>query len=408
MAMDVTTDLYVRLGIDRTLDEAGIRKHLNKLRSQNAKRRQNPPSEEKGAALAEEAKLINEALQTLCNKEMRQQYDEALQVAYDSGKIFSRQEKAYADILEQALEFYNDNKYTEAIDLAQKLVDGQTNDVRAYDLLARCYAETGKYAPAVDVLNKATSIFGDTPDLCQLGARVLSNAGEFDMAQLWVNRLMQVAGGSSLAHAEQIYLHLMKSDENLAFQEIDHYIAEHPEDGVFKRQMAYALVGHKYAYYKEDASDHTIYLDTQEGYEKCVAICEKAVSLYQDDYTTRSLEDARSFGEKSWNSWNVEPIKYTAGFGVLTLFLALSSGGRGDASMILFALFFFAAAGTLIYYSFRPRWQILRTYYTGEYGVAERIVHTIGVILYKWIHWSIRFAIWSFKAIIRLFSALGM
>lgn len=377
MATEVTTDLYVRLGIDRSLDEAGIKKHLNKLRSQNAKRRQNPPSKEKAAALAEESKLINEALQTLCNKEVRAQYDEALQAAYDSGKLYSKQEKAYADILEQALEYYDNNKYAEAISLAEKLVEGQTNDVRAYDLLSRCYAETGKYAPAIQVLDKATSIFGDTPDLCQLGARISTNAGEFDSAQQWVNRLMQVAEGSSLAQAEQIYLHLMKSDENLAFQEIDQYISEHPEDGVFKQQMAYALVGHQYAYYKEDTTNNTIYLDTKEGYDKCVMVCEKAVSLYQDEYTTKSLEDAKSFGEKFHDSWNDAPIKSLfANAGMLTLI------GLLFPPTIIIAIPFAILGGILAYYSNRPKWQIYRTYYTGELGKQEKIAHDIGVWMY--------------------------
>ena len=401
MAQEITTDLYVRLGIDRTLDEAAIKKYLNKLRSQNAKRRQNPPSSEKGAALAEESKLINEALQTLCNKEVRAQYDKALQAAYDSGQVVSKKEKAYADILEQALQYYDENKYPEAIDLAKQLVEGQTNDVRAYILLSYCYEETGKYAPAMEVLDSATRIFGDTPDLCQLGARFSSNAGAYDTAQEWVNRLMVATDGSSLAHTEQIYLHLVKSDEDLAFQEIDHYIAENPEDGVFKREMAYALVGHQYAYYKDDTINDIIYLDTKEGYDKCLGICEKAVSLYQDDYTTKSLEDVQSFGERIHDPWNDAPIRSLFTNALMFTLLAVLTAGATLVPAILFAIL----GGLLAHYSNRPKWQIYRTYYTGELGREEKIAHDIGIWLYRntdgiWkevVRWLIRIVVDIFR-----------
>lgn len=53
--------------------------------------------------------------------------------------------------------------------------------------------------------------------------------------------MLELAPDKSIGHSEQIYLHLRKGDEDLAFQEIDSYITAHPDDEEFKQGVAYDL-----------------------------------------------------------------------------------------------------------------------------------------------------------------------
>ena len=47
------------------------------------------------------------------------------------------------------------------------------------------------------------------------------------------------------------------------------------------------------------------------------------------------------------------------------------------------AFILYACMGALIYYSFRPYWQINKTYVTGELGTAEKAVNMMGPYVVK-------------------------
>ena len=65
------------------------------------------------------------------------------------------------------------------------------------------------------------------------------------------------------------------------------------------------------------------------------------------------------------------------------------------ADMFLaFGIVLYAVMGVLIYFSFRPYWQINKTYVTGEMGTAEKIINRVGDA-------TAQAAIWGFQAFIK-------
>ena len=90
---------------------------------------------------------------------------------------------------------------------------------------------------------QVTTILYCDLNLYWLGARIASvGTKDFDDAQKRVNKLLEIGPDNSIGHSEQVYLHLQKGDEDLAFQEIDSYIAAHPQDDGFKKNVAYDIV----------------------------------------------------------------------------------------------------------------------------------------------------------------------
>lgn len=95
------------------------------------------------------------------------------------------------------------------------------------------------------------------------------------------------------------------------------------------------------------------------------------------------MEDAQYFGKKEWNSWNIESIKSLSIYGLILLFIFPYVG---VPLLIIDAL--------LIYFSFRPYWQINKSYVTGEMGELERIISSIGDYAARFGGWFIRF-LWN-------------
>ena len=334
--------------------------------------------------------MIEDAYRFLTKAIKRQQYDQALELAYKAGKIRDVAEEKLLSLLEQAKAYYRKGNLQLATKFAEEAIEGKVNDVSAYDLLVHCYFENGIYDKALDIVDKGLAVFARDLNLHWLGARIATiGTQNFEEAQQRVNALLELAPDKSIGHSEQIYLHLRKGDEDLAFQEIDSYITAHPDDEEFKQGVAYDLDAYSNTCYYYDAAQNASFIADKTSYEKCLALRSKAVEIFEDEHTQNQLERAKYYGQKEWNDWNMPAIKSLALYG--TIFTII---GFAADMFLAFGIVLYAVMGVLIYFSFRPYWQINKTYVTGEMGTAEKIINRVGDA-------TAQAAIWGFQAFIK-------
>ena len=240
--MAVTVDYYKELELDRSWDEKTIREKLKDLQKVWTKRQSACNDKEQLLIIDKIQEMIENAFRFLTKAIKREKYDEELEKAYKNGTIKDNFEEKLKDLVSQAKAYYRKGNIKAATQVAQEAVDGEVNDPDAYDILARCYFEVSKYDGALDTVDRGIDIFKDDMQLHWLGARI-STVGkqDYDEAQQRINRMLEVKPESPLAHSEQIYMHLRKGDEELAFKEIDTYIESHSNDEAFKKSVAYDL-----------------------------------------------------------------------------------------------------------------------------------------------------------------------
>ena len=372
--IDVSVDLYKELDIDRSWDEKAIRNHLKGLQKTWIQRQGATNDKEQLLIIDKLLENVQEAVRYLTKAAKRQQYDQALDLAYKAGKITDAREEKLYTILDQAKAYYRKGNIKLATKFAEEAVEGEVNDVSAYDLLARCYYDSDAYEKALGVIDHGISIFKTDINLRWLGARIATiGTKNFDEAQQRVNDLIALAPENSVGHSEQVYLHLRKGDEPLAFQEIDSYIAAHPDDNVFKRSVAYDLDAYSNSCYYYDAAQNATFIADGKSYNKCLALRKKAVEVFNDEHTQNQLEKAQYYGRKEWNDWNLPAIKSLALYG--TIFAVL---GYASEAFLALGLVLYMIMALLIYFSFRPYWQINKTYVTGQMGTLEMIVSQVG------------------------------
>lgn len=102
------------------------------------------------------------------------------------------------------------------------------------------------------------------------------------------------------------------------------------------------------------------------------------------------MENAQYFGKKEWDSWNIDSIKSLSIYGAILLFLLWPVG-----------LALLAIDAVVIYFSFRPYWQINKTYVTGKMGAVERLVTILGDYAARFGGWFLRFLVKLVVAIFR-------
>lgn len=388
--MDITYDLYKELELDRSWDEPTIKTRLKEIQRLWTKR-QSACNDKKQLLLIDQIlSKVDEGFRYLIKALKRKQYDEALDKAYKNGKIKDEIEAQMQSLIEQARQYYRKGNIKLAAQCAQQAINGKVNDPLAYDILAKCHFDMQNYPKALEVIDIGTSIFTDNLDLYWLGARIATvGTQDYDNAQERVNKLLELAPDNSIGHSEQIFLHLRKGDEDLAFQEIDSYVAAHPQDEGFKREVAYDIASYSNGCYYYDQTQNATFIADKESYEKCLKLRTKATEVYSDEHTQKMLEDAKYYGQKEWDSWNMESIKSLSIYGLILLFIFPFVG----VPLLIIDV-------AVIYFSFRPYWQINKTYVTGERGIIENIVTTIGDYAARFGGWFIRF-LW--KVIILFF-----
>lgn len=391
--IEVDVDLYKELDIDRAWDEKTIRNHLKNVQRTWIQRQGATNDKEQLLLIDSILDNVGNAMRYLTKAIKRQQYDQALELAYKTGKIRDVAEEKLHTILEQARAYYRKGNIKLATKFAEEAVEGNVNDASAYNLLARCYFDADTYDRALDVIDHGISIFKTDINLHWLGARIATiGTKNFEDAQQRVNRLIEMAPDNSIGHSEQVYLHLRSGDEQLAFQEIDSYIGTHPDDDTFKRGVAYDLDAYSNTCYYYDAAQNASFIADKSSYERCLTLRTKAAEIFEDEHTKNQLENARYYGKKEWNDWNMPAIKSLAIYG--TIFTVL---GFASESFLPLGIVLYIIMGILIYFSFRPYWQINKTYVTGQMGTIEKIVSLVGDA-------SARMAEILFKVLIKILS----
>lgn len=390
--MAVTVDYYKELELDRSWDEKTIREKLKDLQKVWTKRQSACNDKEQLLIIDKIQEMIENAFRFLTKAIKREKYDEELEKAYKNGTIKDNFEEKLKDLVSQAKAYYRKGNIKAATQVAQEAVDGEVNDPDAYDILARCYFEVSQYDGALDTVDRGIDIFKDDMQLHWLGARI-STVGkqDYDDAQQRINRMLEIKPESPLAHSEQIYMHLRKGDEELAFKEIDTYIESHPNDEAFKKSVAYDLNNYSNKCLYNDTAQNTSYIADKKSYDEYLKLNKKAVEVYSDEYTNNRLEHAKYFGKKEWNSWNEESIKALTLYGIIFFFASNSLG-----------LLLLTMDIILVYFSFRPYWQINKKYVTGRMGTLETIINRLGGYMASFARGLFKLIINFFKAIIYL------
>lgn len=398
--MEVTYDLYKELELDRSWDEATIKTKLKEIQRLWTKRQSACNDKEQLLLITDILSKVEDGFRYLVKATRRKLYDEDLDKAYKAGRIKDETESKMKSLLDQARQYYRKGNIKMAAQCAQEAIDGKVNDPSAYDLLARCHYDMQNYPKALDVIDAGTTIYTDDLNLYWLGARIASvGTRDFDDAQKRVNKLLEMAPDNSIGHSEQVYLHLQKGDEDLAFQEIDSYIAAHPQDDGFKKNVAYDIDSYSNGFFYYDQAHDASFIADKESYQKCLKLCTKAAEIYSDEYTQKRLENAQYYGKKEWDSWNIESIKSLTLYGLLLTAIFFPVG-----------LALLAIDVSVVYFSFRPYWQINKTYVTGEMGGVEKAVTMIGDLAARFGGWFTRFLwnlfVWFIKFIISLCGGL--
>lgn len=393
--MDITIDYYKELDIDRSWDEKTIREHLKNMEKIWIQRQGATNDKEQSLLIDKIIDNIRDARRYLIKAAKRQVYDQALELAYQAGRIVDVAEEKLRTILDQARAYYRKGNIKLAAKFAEEAVAGEVNDASAYDLLARCYFDMNTYDKALGVVDHGISIFKTDLNLHWLGARIATiGTKNFENAQQRINRLLELAPNNSIGHSEQVYLHLRSGDEKLAFQEIDSYIAAHPDDNNFKRGVAYDLDTYSNTCYYYDAAQNATFIADKASYQKCLTLRTKAVEIFEDEHTQNQLESAKYYGKKAWNDWNMPAIKSLATYGIIFTVLGFIAEGFLPIGIALYLVM-----GVLIYFSFRPYWQINKSYVTGKAGKLEKVISIAG-------DGTARMAEYAFKALIQTMSLI--
>lgn len=417
-------DYYAVYALDRKLDAQAIKK---KLRSIQGDIRENMSSgslnsNEVMAKLQESFNQVAEALKVFKNKETKEEYDAQLDAAYANGVLNTEAQTMAEDLYAEIEAMFLKGNYQGAARKCTDALNNNVRDARIYGLLARSYYALQDFSRSLQTVVEGVKIHPENMELLRMGAR-FSNEGkeDYNTAQEYINRMFSIDANNKFAYAEQIYLYLCTGKNDLAYQNIDEYLQGNPHDNEFRRTCAYDLVGFSYSYYTKDESSGSYVLISKEAYENCVAVCDKAASLYNDENTINCLNTAKSYGEIEFNEDNKENIKWTAIAGVIYIasaFMYTASGMFTGENLLetivamgpVFLLFVLGVAVLYCAYglyqvSKRPYWQIYKYYLTGQREKKEKIFIIIGTILAGYMKFAWKFTKWMFRFCMRL--ALG-
>lgn len=417
---DNMVDYYFMYSLDRNLGTKEIRKILlqkqGEIRSNMSNGALN--SKEILEKLQEAYNSIAAAVKVFKNDDRRKEYDRALDAAYQAGRIDVAAHTLAQDIYEEIEAMFVKGNYRRAANRCLEALNDGVHDYRIYILLAQSYFAMNDPDNSIKTVESGLQVHPDNIPLLRAGAR-LSNEGkhDFDRAQRYVNRMMEIDAKNPMSISEQSYLYLNSGKEDLAYKLIDEYVEEHPNDQKFRKDCAYDLIGHSYECYTKDPNGGAYVIASQEDYEKCLETCNKAASLYDDENVQTALNNAKYFGTIEYNDENNEGIFWLFVGGAIYLMPGLVFPlmvGRSDGLEAFFGSLVtslpFSLVGALLVFSgirlrqvsFRPYWQINKFILTGKREPGEKKYIIIGKIFAGYIKWCFKVSIWIIKMIFRL------
>lgn len=402
-------DYYKAFALDRSWDEKQLRKELGKAQRTFMRRQSTTNDKEELDQINQTLDILDKAIECLSHPDARKKYDAELDKAYQAGMVNDEAEAQARDALEKARLFYEKGQIQLAAKFALEAINNKVNDPTAYEILAKCYYDSGDYSHSIETVDKALSVYIDNEYFLWLSARINTIVERYDVAQQRINRMLELDPNSSQAHAEQIHFYMYADKEEIAFQQIEQYISQNPGDVAFKQETAYNLISFTNTCYLEDPETGSLVIADKASYTRCITLCQKAYSIYQDEYTKDNLESAQYFGQREFNSNNSYELKWLWGLGafsllgVIPMFSEISSISDFFVifpSMLLLLCIYLVPAILLTIVSFRPYWQINRIYYTGKAGWFETLVIWWGKITVAIVKWSFKLFFWLIRFIL--------
>ncbi len=398
-------DYYVLYGIDRKTKTKDIRKLLfqkqGEIRSNMSNGALNSPEIMK--KLQEAGNEIANAIKAFKNDERRSAYDEILDAAYAAGRIDTAAQTMAQDLYEEIEALFMKGNYRLAVQKCMDALNNNVRDYRIYILLAQSYFALSDPDRSIKTVDDGLKVHPDNLPLLRAGAR-FANEGkkDYDKAQGYVNRMLEIDKDSPLAASEQSYLYLTTGKQDLAYGMIDEYVEKHPNDMEFRKDVAYDLVGYSYSCYTKDPNSDAYVIASQEDYQRSLDTCNKAMSLYNDENVREALENAKSFGTVEFNDENRDGIKWLFIGGLIYAFaavMAIMAGAQAGelGGAIVGSLPFTILGGLLLYsavrlrqVSYRPYWQINKFILTGQREKGEKKYIIIGKIFAGYMRWSFK------------------
>ena len=398
-------DYYVLYGIDRKTKTKDIRKLLfqkqGEIRSNMSNGALNSPEIMK--KLQEAGNEIANAIKAFKNDERRSAYDEILDAAYAAGMIDTADQTMAQYLYEEIEALFMKGNYRLAVQKCMDALNNNVRDYRIYILLAQSYFALSDPDRSIKTVDDGLKVHPDNLPLLRAGAR-FANEGkkDYDKAQGYGNRMLEIDKDSPLAASEQSYLYLSTGKQDLAYGMIDEYVEKHPNDMEFRKDVAYDLVGYSYSCYTKDPGSDAYVIASQEDYQRSLDTCNKAMSLYNDENVREALENAKSFGTVEFNDENRDGIKWLFIGGLIYAFaavMAIMAGAQAGelGGAIVGSLPFTILGGLLLYsavrlrqVSYRPYWQINKFILTGQREKGEKKYIIIGKIFAGYMRWSFK------------------
>lgn len=349
---------------------------------------------------------LDEAIEIFSDSFNRKDYDEQLDQWYKNGTLTSKEVAAARDALERAREFYRKREYKLAVQNATEALNNGIETTEVFELIYLSYIELGDTNQALGAVSRGLQVHPDDTGLLWMSARVNSISHSFDTAQANINHMLELDPESTLAKTEQVFLYMSADKEDIALQQIDMFVSQHPDNTRYKKEVARTLISFSAGYYTSYRD--SLVIISKEAYEGCKRLCEKAYQLDSSDENKQQLERARYFGKTQFNKGNIGGI-FLFGFpAVMIIVVGIIAIASGHISEFItfeeiksnIAAFLYGAGWYLICIimgplmtvkSFQPYWELYRYKLTGSCGKLTDIINKIGSV-----------CTWALKTVLRL------
>lgn len=404
-------DYYSLFNLDRKLSEKDLVVELNKQININRKKqRMVIQGSANHTELQKWENLIHEAIKVLNKKETRIAYDEKLDAALENGTLNTTAQKIAEDVYAEIEKMFDMNNFNGVIRKCQELLSNNSVETKLYTYMARSYLMSDRPTEAIRAVDDCLNIHPNDFDALQLAARFYNMCNnDLQKSQSFVNRMLELDTENSLAIAEQGYLYLCMNNKEMAFKTFEEYITAHPTNEAFREYCATDIINYSYRLFVKDETG-TELLISQEAYNECLELAEKAASIYDNEDIRNHLEYTKQFGQVEFNEENSRDIKWTFGSGIVAIIVGIAFpilmsaevGSFVEFLPILIALVLFGATcifvGIQLYkVSMRPYWQIYKFKITRKREKKEQMYVIIGEILSAYLRYSFKISWWFIK-----------
>lgn len=145
-------DYYKAFGLDRSWDEKTLRKELGKAQRTFMRRQSTTNDKEELDQINQTLEILDKAIECLSHPDARKSYDKELDKAYQAGMVNDEAEAQARDALEKAKQFYAKGQIQLAAKFALEAINNKVNDPTAYEILAKCYYDSGDYSASIDTV----------------------------------------------------------------------------------------------------------------------------------------------------------------------------------------------------------------------------------------------------------------